>query len=89
MLDDHISESEAEDLGARLEELCQELSPRQQTFLRAALRLAAAEVWARTNESLLESSIPDLIGDIQQAGAARAISRNPLPMPLNVKGTTT
>jgi hypothetical protein len=86
MTDDHLSGSEAEELGARLEALCREFSPRQQEFLKAALRLAAADVWARTNESLSESSIQDLIVDIQQAGAAHAISLNPLPLPLHLKG---
>jgi methionyl-tRNA synthetase len=86
MIDDHLGESEAEELGARLEALCQELSPRQQEFLRAALRLAAADLWARTSEPTQENSIQHLIVDIQQAGAARAISLNPLPIPPNPKG---
>lgn len=86
MTDDHLSGREAEELGARLEAMCREFSPRQQEFLKAALRLAAADVWARTNEALSESSIQDLIVDIHQAGAAQAISFNPLPLPPNPKG---
>ena len=83
---DHLSRSEAEELGARLEALCREFSPRQQEFVKSALRLAVAEAWARNSESVPESTIKDLIVDIHQAGAARAISLNPLPMPPNSKG---
>jgi hypothetical protein len=86
MIDDHLGQLEAEELGARLEALCQELSPRQHEFLKAALRLAAADLWARMDEPAPENSIQDLIVDIQQAGAARAISLNPLPIPQNPKG---
>jgi hypothetical protein len=88
MTDDHLSGSEATDLGTRLETLCREFSPRQQEFLKSALRLAAADLWARTNEPLPERSIRDLILDIQLAGAAGAISLNPLPIPPNQKGPT-
>jgi len=88
MTDDHLSGSEAADLGTRLETLCREFSPRQQEFLKAALRLAAANLWAHRNDPLPESSIQELIVDIQLAGAAHAISLNPLPIPLNQKGPT-
>jgi len=86
MADDHLSGSEAEELGARLEALCRDFSSRQREFLKAALRLAAADLWARSSEPVPERSIQDLIVDIQQAGAAHAISLNPLPMPLDLKG---
>jgi len=89
MTDDHISESEAEDLGGRLEALFREVAPRQQEFLKTALRLAAADMWAGTSESPSQNSIQDLILDIQQAGAARAISLNPLPIPLDPEGPIT
>jgi len=86
MIDDHLSGSEAVDLGTRLETLCLEFSPREQEFLKSALGLAAAESWARADEPLPERSIQDLILDIQQAGAAGAISLNPLPIPPTPKG---
>lgn len=88
MADDHLSGSEAVDLGTRLEALCREFSPKQQAFLKSALGLAAAELWAHTNDPLPERSIQDLIVDIQQAGATGAISLNPLPIPVNSKGRT-
>lgn len=86
MADDHLSASEAEELGSRLEALCREFSSRQREFLKTALRRAAADLWARSSESPAESGIQDLIIDIQQAGAAHAISLNPLPLPANPKG---
>jgi hypothetical protein len=86
MADDQLSGSEAEALGTRLETLCGEFSPREQEFLKSALGLAAAELWAHTNDPLPERSIQDLIVDIQQAGAVGAISLNPLPIPVNPKG---
>jgi hypothetical protein len=89
MANDHLSENEAHELGARLEAVCQEFSSRQREFLKTALRLAAADVWARSSESPPETGIQDLIIDIQQAGATRAISLNPLPLPINPKGTIT
>jgi hypothetical protein len=87
MIDDHLSGNEAADLGARLEALCREFSPRQQEFLKAALRLAAADLWARSSEPLAERGVQELIVDIHQAGSARAISLNPLPIPSNPKGS--
>jgi hypothetical protein len=86
MADDHLSEREAEELGARLEALCLRFSSREREFLEAALRLAAADLWARSSEPVPESGIKDLVVDIQQAGAAHAISLNPLPIPLDSKG---
>jgi hypothetical protein len=86
MTEDHLSGSEAADLGTRLDTLCREISPRQTEFLKSALRLAAAALWARTNQPVPERGIQDLIVDIQQAGAAGAISLNPLPIPLKPKG---
>jgi len=86
MTDEHLTGSEAADLGARLEALCREFSPKQQEFLKEALRLAGADLWARTDEPLPERSIQELVVDIQQAGAAHAISLNPLPIPANPKG---
>ena len=86
MTNDYLSESEAQELGARLEAVCREFSSRQLEFLKTALRLAAADLWARGSESPSESGIQDLIVDIQQAGATHAISLNPLPLPLTPKG---
>lgn len=86
MSDDHLSNDEALDLGRKLEATCRELSARQQEFLKTALGVAAANIWARTNESLTDRSILDLVIDIQAAGAADAISLNPLPIPREPKG---
>lgn len=86
MNDDHLRSDEAIDLGMKLEAMCGELSPRQREFLRTALGVAAADLWARTNESLADRSILDLVVDIQAAGAADAISLNPLPIPRESKG---
>jgi hypothetical protein len=88
MSDNHLSGSEAAALGARLETLFREFSSSEQAFLRMALRLAAANLWARTTDPLPDSSIQELIVDIHQAGAAHAISLNPLPIPLTPKGPT-
>lgn len=86
MTDDHLSGSEAEELGVRLEEMCQEFSSRQRAFLKTALGIAAADLWARADEPRSEFTIQELVVDIQQAGAARAISLNPLPSPSMPKG---
>jgi hypothetical protein len=86
MNDDHLRSDEAIDLGMKLEAMCGELSPRQREFLRTALGVAAADLWARTNESLADRGILDLVVDIQAAGAADAISLNPLPIPRESKG---
>jgi hypothetical protein len=86
MTDDWLSESEAKEVGARLEALCRELSPRQHEFLKEALSLAGADLWARTNGAPANRAIQELIMDIQQAGAAHAISLNPLPIPQQPKG---
>ena len=87
--DGHLGSDEAIDLGMKLEKLCGELSPRQREFLRTALGVAATDLWARTNESLTNRSILDLVIDIQAAGVADAISLNPLPIPREPKGPTT
>lgn len=81
-----LSGSEVAALGARLEALCREFSPSEQAFLKLALRLAAANLWAHTTDPLPDSSIQDLILDIHQAGSAHAISLNPLPLPQSPKG---
>jgi hypothetical protein len=86
MSDDHLSSDEAIDLGMKLEALSAELSLGQREFLRIALGVAAADLWARTNESLTDRSILDLVVDIQAAGAADTISLNPLPIPREPKG---
>lgn len=86
MTDDHLNVNEAKEFGAKLEALCRDFSSKQQEFLKMALRLAAADLWARSSEPPSESAIRDLIVDIQQAGAAHAISLNPLPMPLDPGG---
>ena len=56
------------------------------SFSKTALRVAASDLWAGAGESLPRDGIQDLILDIQQAGAARAISLNPLPIPRNLEG---
>lgn len=86
MTEHQLTRREASDLGARLEALCEEFSAREQEFLKAAFRLAAADAWVHTNGPLAESSIRDLVLDIQQAGANDAISLNPLPIPREPKG---
>jgi len=88
MSDDHLSSDEAIDLGMKLEALSAELSLGQREFLRIALGVAATDLWARTNESLTDRSILDLVVDIQAAGAANVISLNPLPIPREPKGPT-
>jgi hypothetical protein len=86
MSDDHLSGGEAAALGARLEVLCREFSPSEQAFLKLALRLAAANLWAHTTDPLPDSGIQELIVDIYQAGSAHAISLNPMPIPTTPKG---
>lgn len=88
MTEHQLSRREAADLGERLEALCEQFSVKEQEFLKAALRLAAADAWVHANGPLLENSIRELVLDIQQAGDAGAISLNPLPIPLEPKGKT-
>ena len=86
MPDDSLSGEEAAAFGTKLDQLGRILSPAELGFLKATLRLAAANLWARTAEPPADSSLRDLVIDIHQASAAHAISLNPMPIPSDMKG---
>ena len=86
MPDDTLSSAEAAAFGAKLEQLGRSLSSAELGFLKATLRLAAANLWARMAEPPAESSLQELVIDIHQASGAQAISLNPLPIPSDMKG---
>jgi hypothetical protein len=88
MPDDTLSGEEAAALGAKLDRLSRSLSPVELEFLKAALGLAAATLWAHTPQSLAGSSLQDLVIDIHEASAAGAISLNPVPLPPQMKGSS-